>query len=150
MKDNTVVTNRAARRDYFILETLEAGLELKGSEVKSLRAGKASLAESFARVDGTEIFLYHMHVNPYEYTNLKEQDPLRPKKLLLHRKEINYLMAKISQKGLAIVPLKVYFNKGIAKVELAVAKGKKFYDKREAIKQKEAQRNMDRVKRYKI
>ena len=143
------IANRSARRDYFILETVEAGLELKGSEVKSIRAGKASLAESFAKVDGNEIFLYHMHVNPYKYTNEKEQDPLRPKKLLLHRREIEYLIVQISQKRLMLVPLSVYFKKGFAKVELAVAKGKKQYDKREAIKRKEAERVIARAKRYK-
>lgn len=148
MKDNAKITNRAARRDYFILETVEAGLELRGSEVKSIRAGKASLAESFAKVEDREIFLYHMHVNPYEYTKQEEQDPLRPKKLLLHRREIDYLTAQISQKRLVLIPLKIYFKKGFAKVELGVAKGKKQYDKREAIRRKEADRAIARAKRY--
>ena len=148
-KIEAVVTNRKARRDYFILETFEAGLELKGSEVKSLRAGKASLAESFAKVDGSEIFLYHMHISPYKYTVEKEQDPLRPKKLLLHRKEIDYLMVQLLQKRLPLIPLNVYFKNGLAKLELAVAKGRKQYDKREAIRRKEAQRDMERAKRYK-
>ena len=149
MKKNTTITNRAARRDYFILDKIEAGLELRGSEVKSLRAGRASLAESFAKVEGGEIFLYHMHISPYEYTSEKDQDPIRPKKLLLHRKEINYLITQISQKGLALIPLQVYFKKGFAKVEIAVVKGKKHYDKREAIKRKEAERTLLRVKRLK-
>lgn len=149
MKRDVSITNRSARRDYFILETVEAGLELKGSEVKSLRAGKASLAESFAKVEGSEIFLHHMHVSPYEYTKQEDQDPLRPKKLLLHKREIDYLVVQVSQKGLALVPLKVYFKKGFAKVELAVVKGKRQYDKREAIKRKEAQRMIERAKRYK-
>ena len=109
MKDRTKVTNRAARRDYFILEAFEAGLELRGAEVKSLRAGKASLAESFAKVEDREIFLYHMYVNPYEYTKQEEQDSLRPKKLLLHRREIDYLIAQISQKRLSLIPLKIYY-----------------------------------------
>ena len=148
MKDNAKITNRAARRDYFILETVEAGLELRGSEVKSIRAGKASLAESFAKVEDREIFLYHMHVNPYEYTKQEEQDPLRPKKLLLHRREIDYLTAQIFQKRLVLIPLKIYFKKGFAKVELGVAKGKKQYDKREAIRRKEADRAIARAKRY--
>jgi len=146
-KNEAIVTNRKARRDYFILETFEAGIELKGSEVKSIRAGKASLAESFAKVEGNEIFLYHMHVSPYKYTAEKEQDSLRPKKLLLHRKEIDYLIVQISQKRLALIPLKVYFKRGLAKAELGIAKGKKQYDKREAIKHKEAQRAMARAKR---
>ena len=149
MKERAKITNRAARRDYFILETVEAGLELRGSEVKSIRAGKASLAESFARVDGREMFLYHMHVTPYEYTAKEGQDPLRPRKLLLHRREIDYLIVQISQKRLALIPLRLYFKKSLAKVELALAKGKKQYDKREAIRQKEAQRDIDRAKRYK-
>jgi len=149
MKDNAKITNRAARRDYFIQETVEAGLELRGSEVKSIRAGKASLAGSFAKVEGGEIFLYHMHVNPYEYTKQEEQDSLRPKKLLLHRREIDYLMVQVLQKRLALIPLKIYFKKGFAKVELGLAKGKKQYDKREAIKRKEADRTIARAKRYK-
>ena len=148
MKDNSKITNRAARRDYFILETVEAGLELKGSEVKSIRAGKASLAESFAKIDGNEIFLYHMYVSPYKYTAIDEQDSLRPKKLLLHRQEIDYLIAQISQKRLALIPLSVYFKKGLAKVELALAKGRKQYDKREAIKRKEADRAIALAKRF--
>ncbi|MFC1624261.1 SsrA-binding protein SmpB [Candidatus Omnitrophota bacterium] len=148
MEYNSTITNRAARRDYFILETIEAGLALIGSEVKSLRAGRASLAESFAKVEDKEIFLHHMHVSPYEYGDKKEQDPLRPKKLLLHKKEIEYLVNNITQKRLSLIPLKVYFKKGFAKVELALAKGKKQYDKREAIKRKEAERTMRRAKRY--
>jgi len=148
MKNKDAVTNRAAGRDYFILETMEAGLELRGSEVKSLRAGKASLAESFAKVEDNEISLYHMHISPYKYTSEKEQDSLRPKKLLLHRREIDYLIAQITRKRLALIPLKVYFKKGFAKVELGVAKGKKQYDKREAIRRKEAERTISRAKRY--
>ncbi len=150
MTRSAAITNRSAKRDFFILETVEAGLELKGSEVKSLRAGKASLAESFAKVEDAEIFLYHMHVSPYKYTSESEQDSLRPKKLLLHRKEIDYLIAQITQKRLALIPLKIYFKKGFAKVELAVAKGKKQYDKREAIRRKEAQRAIQRAKRRSV
>jgi SsrA-binding protein len=145
-----MITNRSAKRDYFILESFEAGLELKGPEVKSLRAGKASLAESFARIERGEIFLYQMHINPYEYDNKKYQDPVRPKKLLLHKKQIFYLINKIRQKGLTLIPLKVYFKDGFAKVELGVGQGKKQYDKREEIKKKEAQRTIDRVKRLSV
>ena len=148
-KHIATITNRAARRDYFILETVEAGLQLKGSEVKSLRAGKASLAESFAKVEGQEIFLYHMHINPYEYNAQEDQDPVRPKKLLLHKKEIMHLIANMSQKGLTLVPLKIYFKRGFAKVELGLAKGKKHYDKRESIRRKESERAMLRAKRQK-
>jgi len=143
------IKNRRAKRDYFIIESIEAGLTLKGTEVKSLRAGKASLVESFARIEGGQIFLYGMHINPYEYGTLKDQDPLRPKKLLLHKKEIQYLITASSQKGLALVPLKVYFKNGFAKVVLAVGKGKKQYDKREAIKKKEATREISRAKGHK-
>ncbi len=149
MKHSVSITNRSARRDYFILESVEAGLELKGAEVKSLRTGRASLAEGFAKAEAGEIFLYHMHISPYEYTSQKEQDPLRPRKLLLHKREINYLISKISQKGLALIPLKVYFKEGLAKIELALAKGKKQYDKREAIKSREAERDIERAKRFK-
>ena len=149
MKKDHGVTNRAARRDYFIVETVEAGLQLKGNEVKSLRSGKASLAESFARVENGEVFLYKMHINPYEYSSEKEYDPIRPKKVLLHKKEIDYLITKASQRGLALVPLKVYFKNGFAKLELAIAKGKRQYDKREAIKKREAKRAISRAKRFK-
>jgi SsrA-binding protein len=144
---NSTVTNRSARRDYFILEAFEAGIALQGAEVKSLRAGKASLAESFAKVEDGEIFLYHMHVSPYEYAG-KDQDPIRPKKLLLRKKEIDHIVAQIAQKGLALIPLKVYFKDGYAKVELGIAKGKKQYDKREDIKKREAERAMDRARMF--
>lgn len=144
---NSSVTNRSAHRDYFILEAFEAGIALQGAEVKSLRSGKASLAESFAKVEDGEIFLYHMHISPYEYSG-KDLDPVRPKKLLLHKKEIDHIIAQIAQKGLALIPLKVYFKDGYAKVELGIAKGKKQYDKREDIKKKEAERAMSRAKRF--
>ena len=147
MGNSATVTNRKAKRDYFILESIETGLELKGPEVKSLRDGRASLAESFAKIVEEEIFLYHMHINPYEYGDRKEQDSLRPKKLLLHTREINYLITQVSQKRLALIPLKVYFKRGFAKVELGLAKGKKQYDKREAIKSREAERAIARAKR---
>ena len=147
---NASIANRTARRDYFILETVEAGLELRGSEVKSLRAGRASLAESFAKIEGREIFLYHMHISPYEYSNTKDYDPIRPKKLLLHRRQIDYLTIKSSQRGLTLIPLQVYFKNGFAKVELGIAKGKKLYDKREAIKRREAERTIARAKRFNL
>ncbi len=149
MKKDHGITNRAARRDYFIVETVEAGLQLKGSEVKSLRSGKASLAESFAKIERGEIFLYKFHISPYEYSGEKEYDPIRPKKLLLHKREITYLITKASQRGLALIPLKVYFKGGFAKVELAIVKGRRQYDKREAIKKKEAKRAISRAKRFK-
>ena len=147
MEYNSVITNRSARRDFFIVETIEAGLELMGTEVKSIRSGKASLAESFAKVEEGEIFLYHMHVSPYEYDS-KEQDALRPKKLLLHRKQIEYLSGQVLQKRLALIPLKVYFKNGFAKVELGLAQGKKQYDKRESIRKREADRAIARAKKF--
>jgi SsrA-binding protein len=147
MDYNPVITNRSARRDFFILETIEAGLELIGTEAKSIRSRRASLAESFAKVEGREIFLYHMHVSPYEYDS-KEQDSLRPKKLLLHKKEIEYLAGQVLQKRLALIPLKVYFKNGFAKVELGIAKGKRQYDKREAVKKREADRTIARAKKF--
>ncbi|MFH1782224.1 MAG: SsrA-binding protein SmpB [Candidatus Omnitrophota bacterium] len=150
MGKNTSITNKAARRDYFIEETIEAGLKLIGSEVKSLRGGRASLAESFAKIENGELYLYNMHIAPYEYGSLKDQDPLRPKKLLLNKREIAYLITSISQKHLALIPLKIYFKNGYAKVEVGLAKGKRQYDKREAIRLKEAQREIDKAKRYKL
>jgi len=147
-KDKVVVAvNRKARHDYFIIDTFEAGIELKGSEVKSIRAGKVSLAESFARIENGEVFLYHMHISPYEYTRQSEQDPLRPKKLLLHKKEISYLSMQINQRPLTLIPLSVYFKRGLAKVELGLARGKRQYDKREELKKKEAQRAIIRAKK---
>ena len=149
MEYNSVVTNRSARRDFFIIETVEAGLELRGTEVKSIRSGRASLAESFAKVEDGEIFLYHMHLSPYEYDS-KEQDALRPKKLLLHKKEIEYLSAQVLQKRLTLIPLKTYFKNGFVKVELGLAKGKRQYDKREAIRKRESDRTLARAKRTKL
>ena len=149
MEYNSVITNRSARRDFFIIETIEAGLELRGTEVKSIRSGKASLAESFAKVEEGEIFLYHMHVSPYEYDS-KEQDALRPKKLLLHKKQIEYLSGQVLQKRLALIPLKTYFKNGFVKVELGLAQGKKQYDKRESIRKRESDRALARAKRSKL
>jgi SsrA-binding protein len=143
--DKLVASNRRARHDYTILETIEAGLQLKGTEVKSMRAGKTALSDSFARLEGNEIFLYNMHIAPYEFGNIYNPDPLRPRKLLLHRRQINKLALEVSTKHLAIIPLKVYFKNGIAKVELALAKGKKQYDKREAIKKRESEKELKRV-----
>jgi len=140
-----IVTNREAGRDYFILETLEAGIMLSGCEVKSLRDHKASLAGSFARADGEELFLYNLYIAPYEMGNRENPEPLRKRKLLLHRSQINKLTAKTQEKGLALIPLRLYFNKeGIAKVELAVGKGKKYSDQREDIKKRSAKREIDR------
>lgn len=144
-----ITTNRKARHDYTILDTFEAGIALRGTEVKSLRGGKANLKDSFARVDHGEIVLYNMHISPYDLGNRFNHDPLRPRKLLLHREEIRRLAGKVAERGLTIVPLRLYFKHGIAKVELALAKGKKMYDRREAIAERDVRRDMDRVLRGK-
>lgn len=142
MAEKIVATNRRATFDYTILDSLEAGIELKGTEVKSLRTSKASLNDSFARVENGEIFLYNMHISPYAFGNIYNPDPVRPRKLLLHRNQIKRLAGEISTKKLALIPLKLYFKEGIVKMELALAKGKKHYDKRETIKKRESEREL--------
>jgi SsrA-binding protein len=145
-----VTDNRKARHDYFIEETYEAGLALTGTEVKSLRAGKANLQDSFARVENGEVLLYNMHISPYEKGNRFNHDPKRVRKLLLHKSEIRRLIGKTQEKGLTLVPLKVYFNpRGLAKLELALARGKKLYDKREAMAERDAKREMEKAMREK-
>lgn len=140
------MTNRKARHDYHILETYEAGIALAGTEVKSLREGKANLKDSFARVEKGELYLYNMHISPYEKGNIYNKDPLRPRKLLMHRKEIDRLYGLVKEKGVTLIPLRVYLNeRGLVKVELAVAKGKTLYDKREDIKRRDAQREMEKA-----
>lgn len=138
-------TNRKAHHEYFILETMEAGIALTGTEVKSLRQGKANLNDAFARVDQGECILYDMHISPYDFGNRFNPDPKRPRKLLLHKKEIMKLHSEIKEKGLTLIPLKVYFTRGMAKVELGLAKGKKLYDKRDDMAKKEAKRRIDRA-----
>ena len=145
MDEKAVATNRRARHDYAILESLEAGIALKGPEVKSIRAGQVSLKDSFAKVEGRELFLNNMHIAPYEFGNINNPDPLRPRKLLLHRNQINRLIGELTTKRLALIPLSIYFKRGIAKVELGLAKGKKLYDKRRALKEREAERELRRV-----
>ncbi|MBI3252658.1 MAG: SsrA-binding protein SmpB [Candidatus Omnitrophica bacterium] len=141
-----VTTNREARRDYFVLETLEAGIILAGCEVKSLREGNASLAGSFARLEKEAVHLHNFYVAPYLMGNRENPDPLRVKKLLLHKSQIHKLRVKTAEKGLALIPLRVYFNDhGIAKVELAVARGKNATDKRSEIKKESAKREIDRA-----
>lgn len=144
-----VTENRKAYHDYFIEETYEAGIALTGTEVKSLRAGKANLKDSYAQVENGEMFLHNMHISPYEQGNRYNVDPVRPRKLLLHKKEISTLFGKVMQQGLTLIPLKVYFQKGRAKVALALAKGKKIYDKREALAEKDARREIERAARGK-
>ncbi|MCK4462937.1 MAG: SsrA-binding protein SmpB [Candidatus Omnitrophica bacterium] len=143
--DNAIVTNRQARRDYAILESIEAGIELKGTEVKSLRGRRANLKESFARIEKGEVILYNFHISPYEFGNIHNVDPMRPRKLLLHKNQILRLYGQIQTKSCTLIPLKVYFKKGFAKVEIALAKGKRKYDKRETIKRREAKREIDRA-----
>lgn len=140
-----VAKNRKARHDYFILETLEAGLALKGTEIKSIRAGQISLKEAYIRVDGEEAWLVNAHVAPYDHASRENHDPIREKKLLLHKREIENLYAEVRQKGTTIIPLQVHLRNGKAKIEIAIAKGKKKYDKREAIKKRDAQRDIDRA-----
>jgi SsrA-binding protein len=141
-----VATNRKARRDYEILETLECGIELKGSEVKSARESKIRLDDSFALLENKEIILYNTHISPYEQASYLNVEPTRPRKLLLHRNEINKLAGKIIQKGFTLVPLKAYFNDGgLLKIELALCKGKKIYDRRRDIKRRESDLAMRRI-----
>ena len=146
-KDLVIVTHHEGRRDYFIIETLEAGIMLSGCEVKSLRERKAGLAGSFARLEGDELFLYNLYIAPYEMGNRENpEEPTHERKLLLHRSQIEKLRSKTVERGLTLIPLKLYFNnRGIAKVELAVAKGKKLWDKRTDIKKRDAERDMDRA-----
>ncbi|MBI4335491.1 MAG: SsrA-binding protein SmpB [Candidatus Omnitrophica bacterium] len=147
--DKTAAANRQARYNYHIFESVETGIELKGTEVKSLREGKASLNDSFARVDEGEIFLYNCHISPYEFGNIANVEPTRRRKLLLHRNQIARLSGQVSQKGMTLIPLKIYFKRGLAKVELAVAKGKLLYDKRETIKRRESDLELRRALRKK-
>ncbi len=141
-----IVTNRKARHEYTILETIEAGIALMGTEVKSLREGRANLTDAYAVYERDEIILRGLHISPYSHTSQTNLDPRRERKLLLHRHQIRRLIGKIKEKGLTLVPLKVYFNsKGIAKVELAVAKGKRSYDKRHTIADRDAKRDMRRA-----
>jgi SsrA-binding protein len=145
--DRVVASNRRATHNYEILETYEAGLVLRGTEVKSLRDGKASLKESFARIEGREAWLLGCHISPYTHGNRENPDPLRRRKLLLHRSELNRLLGKTLERGLTLVPLRVYFKNGRAKVELGLARGKKLRDKRQALKEREAYREMERAVR---
>ena len=149
MDANTVATNKAARRDYHILEAYEAGIELKGTEVKSLREGKANLKDGFARIEGNEVFLYNVHISPYEFGNIANVDPKRQRRLLLHKSQIRKLTGKTRQKGFTLIPLSAYIKRGRVKIELALAKGKELYDKREALKRRQAGREMQRALRMK-
>jgi len=147
--DRVVATNRRALHDYHIEERVEAGLVLSGTEVKSLRGGKAQLADAYAAGDGREIYLYNLHISPYEAGNRFNHDPTRKRKLLLHRQEIRRLSGFVSRKGLTLIPLQIYFARGYAKVMLGVARGKKTYDKRHAIAERDAAREVRRALREK-
>jgi len=140
-----ITENRKARHDYTIEESFEAGIELKGTEVKSMRAGKANLKDSFAIIENGELYLYGMHISPYEQGNIFNVDPMRPRKLLMHKKEILRLLGKTKEQGLTLVPLKAYLKKDKIKIELALAKGKKLYDKREAAAEKSAKREIEKA-----
>ncbi len=139
-----IANNKKAYHDYFIEDTYEAGIALAGTEVKSLRMGRCSVKEAFIRVENSEVYIYQMHISPYEKGNIFNKDPLRVRKLLLHKNEINKLMGQVAQKGFTIVPLKVYFNGSLVKVEIGLARGKKLYDKRQDIAKKDQRREAER------
>ena len=139
--------NRKARHDYFIEDEYEAGIVLLGTEVKSLRLGRANLKDSYARIKDGEVFVYQMHIGPYPFAYYGNHDPLRPRKLLLHKREIKRLYGKVNEKGHSLVPLRIYFKNGKVKLTLALAKGKRKYDKREAIKRRDEKRDLDRARK---
>lgn len=141
----SITVNRAARHEYFVLETYEAGIELFGTEIKSIRNGSVNLKESWADIQDGEVFVYGMHISPYEKGNIFNRDPFRVRKLLLHKKEINKLYGKLKQDGLTLVPLSLYYKGPRVKMELGLCKGKKLYDKRDDIAKRDAQRNIDRA-----
>lgn len=139
-----IVSNRKARHEYHILDTLEAGIVLQGTEVKSLRDGKANLQDAFASFNRGELWLHNLHISPYEAGNRFNHEPLRPRKLLMHRRELRKLVGQVEQKGLTLVPLDLHFRSSVAKVNLALVKGKKLHDKREDVKRRDAEREMAR------
>lgn len=144
-----IAINRKARHDFFIEDEYEAGMVLTGTEVKSLRLGKVNLKDTYAQIKDGEVFVYQLHIGAYPFAYYGNHDPLRPRKLLLHKREIKRLYGKVNEKGHTLVPLKLYFKKGRVKISLALAKGKRKYDKREAIKRRDEQRDLDReLKRY--
>lgn len=143
-QEKLIANNKKAYHDFFILDTYEAGISLAGTEVKSLRMGKCSIKEAFIRIENGEVFIYGMNISPYEKGNIFNKDPLRVRKLLLHRSEIHKLLAKTKEKGMAIVPLKVYLSGSLVKVEIGLAKGKKLYDKRDDIAKKDQKREAER------
>jgi SsrA-binding protein len=146
-RERDVAVNRRAYHDYFVDEKYEAGVVLTGTEVKSLRAGRCNLRDGFVRIDRNEAWLENVHISPYAQGNLMNHDPLRPRKLLLHRKQISTLIGKVRQKGYTLIPLRVYFSRNHAKVEVGLARGKREYDKREAIAERDAKREIARAMR---
>jgi SsrA-binding protein len=148
MEEKVICTNRKLFRDYEVLDTFECGIELKGSEVKSLRESQASLEEGFARIDEGELFLYQCHIQPYEKASYFKQEATRPRKLLVHRAQLRKLVAQVAQRGLTLAPMKMYFNRrGFVKVALSIVKGKKFYDRREDIKKRDTALDLRRATR---
>jgi len=148
--EKLIAQNKKAYHDYFIDETFQAGISLVGTEVKSMRAGRCNLKESFIRIDGGEAFIEGMHVSPYSHGNIFNQDPVRRRRLLLHKKEINKLRTAVTQEGYTIVPLKIYFSRSFVKLDIALAKGKKLYDKRDAIAKKTQERDAAKEFRERI
>ncbi len=147
-KIRDIVVNRRARHDYEIIETFEAGIELRGSEVKSIKEGRVSIQEAYADIEDGEVFIYSMHISPYSKSGSFQHEPLRPKKLLLHKYEIKRLIGKVRERGLTLIPLKVYEKNGLIKVLLGLVKGKKKYEKREAIKRRIIDREIERAIKY--
>jgi SsrA-binding protein len=147
MDVKVVATNRKAAHEYFLGERYEAGLALTGSEIKSVRAGQISLAEAYIQIDGLEAWLMDSHIAPYEHSGIFNHEPRRPRKLLLHRNEINRLWDEVRKKGVTVIPTRVYLKNGLAKVEISVAKGKKLFDKRQAIAKRDAEREVERQAR---
>lgn len=144
MSQKIICSNKKARHHFTILDSVEAGIALTGTEVKALREGRGNLNESYARIHGGEIFLEHFHISPYSHGNLHNHDPLRPRKLLLHKYQIRNLIGKVTLKGLTLVPTKAYFSRGRVKIELALAQGRKLHDKREELKRKAVKRDQER------
>jgi SsrA-binding protein len=142
-----IAENRKARYDYFIIDQYEAGITLKGTEVKSLRTGRANIKDSYARIKDGEVFVYQMHISPYPFAYYDNHEPLRPRKLLLHKNEIKKIYSKVNEKGMSLIPLRLYFKNGKAKLVIAVVKGKRKFDKRESIRQRDEKRDLDRAKK---
>ncbi|MCM8779097.1 MAG: SsrA-binding protein SmpB [Candidatus Omnitrophica bacterium] len=145
--ERNIASNKSARRDYEILETYEAGIALLGPEVKSIREGKVNLKDSFAKIENGEIFVYNLHISPYAYSRLTEAEATRRRKLLLQRKEIDRLIGKVRERGFTLIPLRLYFKNQWVKIELALARGKKLYDKRAEIRKREEERRLSRIKK---